>query len=67
MTENKISLVKEKIINSESGQKSIVQEIAKAEATLEQLKKSVAKSQKEVKDLTAVRESMARKASSAMS
>jgi hypothetical protein len=54
-------------VNSEYEQKDILGEIKKAEDNLLTLKKNVGMTQKEVKDLTAVRESMARKASSAMS
>ena len=64
---DKTENVKLKSANSEYKKKEIEVEIRKMENNLTELKKVVNNVQKEIKDSTAVRESMARKASVAAS
>lgn len=64
--ENKMVEVKGRVSDSENYKKSILDQIAKREKTLVDLKKNVQLTEKQVNNLTEMRESMARKASSAM-
>ena len=60
---DKTENIKLKSTNNEGKKKEIELEIKKMENTLTELKKIVSNIKKEIKDSTAVRESMARKAS----
>ena len=60
---DKTENIKLKSTNNEGKKKEIELEIKKMENTLTELKKIVSNINKEIKDSTAVRESMARKAS----
>lgn len=63
MVNDKTENIKLKSANNENKKKEIEVEIRKMENTLTELKKVVNTINKEIKDSTAVRESMARKAS----
>lgn len=62
---DKTGVIKDKTVNNESKKKEIETEIKKMEGNLTELKRMVNNIQKEIKDSTGVRESMARKASTA--
>lgn len=62
---DKTGVIKDKTANNESKKKEIETEIKKMEGNLTELKRMVNNIQKEIKDSTGVRESMARKASTA--
>ena len=65
--DNKTTDIKGRVLDSETYKKNILDQISKREKTLIELKKSVQVTEKEVDKLTELRETMARKASSAMS
>lgn len=64
--ENKTLDIKGRVQDSETYKKNILEEIIKKEKTLGDLKRNVQETEKKVNNLTEMRESMARKASSAM-